>query len=126
MNNTEWLKANKLEVSEFGGRVADFVAELFGGIYHVNLAAIKKADWLNDNHISLTVPDDQFSTHDSDRLTRLVILAHKHNVRAGVKASTHGYLKVEFVRVDRGGFFRENHPSLDELSERIKKGTGNE
>ena len=121
MTNTEWLKANGMKVSGFGGRVADLVTELYGGIHHMDTKTIKNADWSNDNLISLTVQDSQFSTYDSDRLTRLVILAHKHNIRAGVKASTHGYLKIEFVRVDRGGFFRNSHPSLDELVEMIGK-----
>lgn len=117
----KWLKGNGIEVSAFGERVGDLAWELFGGLYHLSEKSIKRADWANKSNICLVVADGQFSTYDSDNLTRLVILSHKYNVRSGIKAATHGYIRLEFVNVDKTGFLRDRHPNIDEFLANVAK-----
>ena len=118
MNGSEWMKSSGKKLSPFGERVADMLNEVFLGIYHVS-NEVWKADFTGAKYIAVTFYEcSQFATYDSDYLTRLVLLAHERNIRVCVRASTHKYLKFEFMQVDRGGFFADRHPTL---AESIKK-----
>lgn len=117
--SAEWLSGMGKEVSKFGERAAELVWELYGGIYHVQQPALK-ADWSHDHVISITVRSDNFGTYDSDLLTRLVILSHKHNVKTGLEARANGYIRINLINVDRWGYMRGEHPTLGELQKRIQ------
>lgn len=132
MEGSNWMKLQKKELSPFGERVADLLWMLYLGIYHIQ-GEVMRADFSQPRRVVVTVNDGNgsFSTYDSDLLTRLVFLAHEMNIRAGVRAATHGYLQLEFMQVDRNGFFADRHPTLmeslqsngyDDNAEPLRKG----
>jgi len=122
MSGSDWLKSQKT-LSPFGERVADLLGELYQGIYHIDREVLK-ADFSHSKHITVTVSDGRgsFATFDSDLLTRLVLLAHEMGIRASVRAAAHGYLRLEFMHVDRTGFFTDRHPTLEESLQRVGAG----
>lgn len=120
MSGSEWMRSSKKEMSPFGERVADMLGEVFAGIYHVS-NEVWKADFTGKKYIAVTFYENGgFATYDSDHLTRLVLLAHERNIRVCVRAATHAYLKIEFMEVDRSGFFADRHPSLAEALLRVR------
>jgi hypothetical protein len=119
MDGSGWMKSSGKKLSPFGERVADMLHEVFEGIYHVS-TEVWKADFTGDKYIAVTFYENgNFATYDSDYLTRLVLLAHERNIRVCIRASTHRYLKVEFMKVDRGGFFADRHPTLIESMKKL-------
>lgn len=59
------------------------------------------------------------ATYDSDRLTSLVLAAHKHHVRVEIEACNMQNMRMIFWPRDaEGGDFYARHPSLAELSDR--------
>lgn len=61
------------------------------------------------------------ATFDFDRLTRLVILAHKHAVRIEIRGSTPRMVRIvaHRRRHDSTGCMYERHPALGDLKQRI-------
>jgi len=119
MKGSEWVRSSKKELSPFGEDVADLLGQVFDGIYHIS-DAVWKTDFTGEKFITMSIYENgNFATYDSDYLTRLVLLAHEKNIRVCIRASTHNYLKIEFMVVDRSGFFRDNHPTLLESMKRI-------
>jgi len=118
-SGSDWLRTKK-ELSPFGECVADLLGKLYLGIYHIDREVLK-ADFSHSKHITVTVSDGRgsFATFDSDLLTRLVVLAHEMNIRASVRAAAPGYLRLEFMHVDRTGFFADRHPTLAESLQRV-------
>jgi hypothetical protein len=54
------------------------------------------------------------ATFDNDRLTRLVLAAHKEMVRAEITPCNFQYLKIKLHRRrNRIGAFHERHPSIE-------------
>lgn len=119
---SSWLSfGGKKKLSEFGVVVADILGEIFNGIYHIS-RSLKDADFTNDYYIKICIRDSlDFGTYDSDLLTQLVILAHTRNVKVSIKAAAHHYLWLEFIKVTKQGFFRDNHPTIDDLLVKISK-----
>jgi hypothetical protein len=114
MTGSEWVRINRIEMSPFGERVADMLDDVFSGIYHIS-NEVRKTDFTGERFIAMTIFESGcFATYDSDYLTRLVLLAHERNIRVCIRAATHAYLKIEFMLVDRNGFFADRHPSLQE------------
>ena len=62
------------------------------------------------------------STHDFDRLTRLVLLAHRDAVRIEIASSGPGMVRIIAHRRTPGRYplpQSVRHPTLDELAERV-------
>lgn len=118
------LTAVGLAYSEFGGRVADLLDELYSGLYHLDGDFIHRADWTASHWIVLTVTDNSYwATTDGDYLTRLVFLAHDYAIRVEIEASTHGYFRLNFSPREQGkaaGVMR-GHPTLEEAVERWRQ-----
>jgi hypothetical protein len=115
MSGSNWLKAKfQGSISPFGEQVADLLSELYLGLYHMPYRAIAKANWANNSWISITVSDSwgAFATVDGDMLTRLVVLAHKYDIRVQIEAATHGYLELTFGNLASGGYLVSQHPKL--------------
>lgn len=106
-----WLTRQGIKLSPLGQKVADLLDDLYKGIYHIESQALK-VDWQHTQLISIVLMDGNFSTYDSDGLTRLVFLCHEHNIRVSVRGAAHHYLRLHFMEVDKNGFFREGHPTL--------------
>lgn len=114
-----WLHSRGKPTSLLGEKASTVIGELYRGIYHIERPVLN-ADWSNRHEVSICVPDNQFSTYDDSLLTDIVLLAHKHNVRVTVRAAAHGYLRLIFVNVTKNGFFRDGHPTTDELIEKLQ------
>lgn len=110
----EWVQSSGKSLSPFGMIVADLLGDAFLGIYHIS-NEVFKTDFTGERYIEMTIFENgNIATFDSDYLTRLVLLSHIRNVRLCIRASTHNYLKLCFMTVDRRGFFADRHPTLTE------------
>lgn len=71
--------------------------------------------------ISFTYGRD-LATYDRDRLTSLVLAAHKHSVRIEIEPCNPRYLRLIFwPRVPDGDSFASKHPTLEDLARRAEK-----
>jgi hypothetical protein len=114
----DWLRGYKKTLSPLGEKVGNLLGELFAGIYHIDKEVLK-ADFSDKQQVRVCVRDNDFATYDSSTLTKLVFLCHERNVRVSIKAAAHGYLWLDFVEVDRHGFFADRHPTLAESMKRF-------
>lgn len=93
---------------------ADVLAEVFGGYHH--LPRIHE----NGTGIAVNVHAD-LTTHDGNKLTELVLAAHKYAVRIGVESSGPGLVKITAYKRQHGDKrslkFWEYHPDLKDLSD---------
>lgn len=117
-----WIRASlKIEISEFGEKVADLLGELFHGIYHISKEIKhkrhKRVEWDREDWIEV-VFYKSFSTYDFDELTRFVILCHKYGIRGEIEAAANKYLRLCFYN---SGAFVKEHPGLDVLLEKVEK-----
>lgn len=108
-----WLAKQGVKLSPLGQKVADLLADLYRGIYHIQSQALK-VDWQHTQLIEIVLRDDNFSTYDSDGLTRLVFLCHERDLRVSIRGAANRYLRLQFVEVTKNGFFHEGHPTLEE------------
>jgi hypothetical protein len=107
-------QAHRLNMSEFGRRIADIVGQWQRGIYHLE-GPVMRADWSQKFRIELTV-HGSFSTYDGSELTELVMFAHRENIRIEIRALARGYFRVAFGFVDFG-----KHPTLAEAEKRVER-----
>jgi hypothetical protein len=123
----DWVKTEMsyknpgLVMSVLGTNVADFLGELFQGIYHLDPVALKKVDWENNSFIEVSIGWTNWSTVDYDNLSTLVFLAHHMALRVGIEASTHKYMKLIFHQRSRSGKFYQKCPTLDEAVKTFKE-----
>ena len=71
-------------MSKLGVSVANLLGEWVKGIYHLNPTGLWNVDWLNEQHISITV-NNSLATFDFDLMTKLVFLAHDFSIRCELK-----------------------------------------
>lgn len=123
----DWVEANmkyfnpEMKMSDLGRNVANFLGELFYGIYHLDNSAIKKVEWDNTHHIVISIGWRVWSTVDFDTLTRLVFLAHHRALRVDLHPSTHNYMRLMFHQRNRSGDLYHRHPTLDEAVTKFKQ-----
>lgn len=108
-------------ISQFGIRVADLLAELFLGIYHLDHKALKKADWSNQNYIAFNLGVRQLASADFNELTRLTFLAHHLSVRVAIDGLSFRHLKITFHPRIRNGHYTDSHPTLEEAVTRFEQ-----
>lgn len=118
----DWIKdCFKVEMSPLGRKVADFLGQLFKGIYHLNNTSLSKVDWKSERHIEFTL-DRPMSTFDNDLLTELVVLSHDQMLRVELSGVAPGYIKMVFhKRKARDGRMYERMPDLDSHVEEIRR-----
>jgi len=97
-------------------KVSEFVSDVFGGVHRV-----RKLE--NRGHYYLCVPHGSLATYDDDKLTRIVIAAHKYGVRAEVQSNgMHGLKILLHNRMSREkGRMFERHPKLSDVIECVSK-----
>ena len=117
-----WVKSG-VEPSEVGYRVANLLDLLVNGLHHLDQQAAKKARWDDRLFVQLNWRYDEFATHDSNLLTKLVFLAHDLCIRVSIQSATIGMLRLMFhPREHReGGNFATRHPSLESAVERWRE-----
>lgn len=119
--NIKYGRHPDMQMSDLGRAVADFLGELYHGIYHLSNKAIDRVDWSDKRCIIISIGWNSWSTVDFDVLTRLVFLAHHTSLRVDLTPSTHQYMRVMFHHRGRSGDAYTRHPTLDEAVERFKK-----
>ncbi len=91
-------------------KVSEFVSDVFGGVHRV-----RKLE--NRGHYYMCVPHGSLATYDDDKLTRIVIAAHKYGVRAEVQSNGMHGLKIllhNCTSRENGRMF-ERHPKLSDV-----------
>lgn len=113
-------------ISDFGKEVADILGCVYEGIYHILKPVLhERVDWEDKRMIEIVLPGT-LATYDSDSLTRLVIMCHKHAIRLEIGAAANGYLRLRFHRRSRDGKrMYEYHPSMEEAIDKLKKSLAN-
>jgi hypothetical protein len=128
MNNNspavDWLKRQyKIEISELGANVAEFLDKMWG-IHNCNRTSLSKVDWSNDTWIEVVI-GKIMSTVDNNDLTRLVVIAHQMMLRIELKGVGPGYIKLQFHqrtrRENNDGTFWRWCPHIEDHVEMIAK-----
>lgn len=107
----------RLNISPLGIRVADLLGELFNGLYHIDPDILNEINWGNDTWIDVCLPSGtDLTTWDSNKLTKLVLLAHYMAIRVQIEpVSLVGRLRIIFhQRLSRTGPLTIRHPSIEE------------
>lgn len=112
-----WIKRQSYgeNMSPLGEVVADFLGDVFAGIYHLDPKALSRVDWSNNHHIEFSLGWRCLSTTDYDELTRIVVLGHDRMIRIQIDASTHKYLRLMFhQRSSRTGDYSTRYPTMED------------
>lgn len=119
---SNWIKRNVTkEMSPLGEAVADFLGDLFMGIYHLDYKALKRVDWANTRYIEFILGWRTLSTVDFDELTTIVVLAHDRALRVEVNPHAFRYLRLLFHQRERGDNSMEQCPTLEDHIIRIRQ-----
>lgn len=108
------------EISFNGIRCAVLVSEWLKGIYHLPKTHVYAwHSWAVDINVDWTL-----ATTDTDDLTRLVILAHKHAIRVEIEPHSTRSLRLSMSprteAVDKSSCWATTHPSVATLAGRIQ------
>lgn len=96
------------DLEPFERRAESVMYAVFGGEHHWPKVISTPRYWVMNVRGS-------FATYDDDRLTRLVISAHRHCVRAEVAPSGPGMIKIYIHRrKGRTGRMHERHPTIEQ------------
>lgn len=117
------------KVSIHGARCALLLEEWFKGLHHLPKSA-SSIDW-SRRFVELDL-FSSMATFDFDEMTTLVILAHKHCIRAelqpdqcplivGSQTSKTGFVLLLHPRTVGSSLRFSRHPSLSDLWEKLKK-----
>lgn len=94
--------------------VLESVHRLHNWRHYATKAGVVRDPW----NVWITFRGD-LATFDGDELTRLVLAAHQHRVRASINAYGFHYMRLQLSpRAERGSLF-EWHPGLGHLAERV-------
>ena len=107
----------EFKISSLGRSVADFLGELFLGIYHLDMGALHRVEWSNPFVITVSIGWKCWSTYDFDLLTRLVFLSHRMALRVELEPRKNHYVRLMFHRRKRSGGFSERMPTLAQAVE---------
>jgi hypothetical protein len=127
-SGADWLEVqrkywkNQSEpISQLGREVADILGQVEAGIYHMDDGALSRVNWSCEHAISIVIRDGPgLATHDGCVLADLVLLCFMMNIRLNIEAAAHGYLRLTFIRIGKWGYYRDNHPNLDEAIRRAQ------
>lgn len=121
-SGSEWIRRTfKTDLSELGRNVADLLDEVFSGIYHLDIAKLKKVDWGDNYFIAVQLHWQTLSTYDNDHLTRLVVLAHDRCLRVDISATTVRTLELMFHQRKPVGGFADRMPTMEKHLADIRK-----
>lgn len=115
---------SKFGVSICGARCALLLSEWLGGLHHLPPGQEHSCvDW-SGRFVEIRDRSFNLSTYDFDGLTRLVLLAHEHAIRAEIRPNMRSVKIMLFPRnfardeSDMGRVY-ESHLTLEELMEKI-------
>jgi hypothetical protein len=112
---SDWIESSfKVELSPLGAKVANFLGDVFLGIYHLNTTSLRKVKWNNPDYIEVTI-DQYLSTFDGNNLTKIVVLAHHQLLRVSIQGLGPRYLRLAFhQRTSRDGHLYKRCPHLSD------------
>lgn len=111
----KWVTSSlDVKLSPFGRRVADLLDDLYAGIYHLPLSALRKVEWCHPEYMTIAVRGG-FATYDDSQLTRLVFLCHDYGVRGQLVGCGPHYIRLMLSRrrLRKGGSTWDRHPMLE-------------
>lgn len=115
-----WYK-NPVKMSPLGEKVADILGELYYGIYHLEDNPLKKVEWENNHHITISI-NKHLSSYDNSELTRLVFLCHHMHIRVEIMPCNFSHITLMFHnRVDDIEDMYKYHPNIDDAVEKFKQ-----
>lgn len=76
------VRGEKVMVPRLGCRAADFLGELFNGLYKLPDENFRSHIWSQPTAIRVYIGDKPVGTYDGDFLTRMVFLAYAFGLRA--------------------------------------------
>lgn len=124
---SDWIKSRfNVELSPFGVMVANLLADVFDGIYHLDAKQLGKVKWEHPELIIFRY-HGPLSTYDDDRLTKLLITCHDRLVRLEITAGQR-YLVLQFSprasrpKYDGTDRFWDVHPSIEQAIQRFRNG----
>jgi len=121
---SDWIaRSLKMEMSPLGVKAADFLGELYRGIYHLNRTSLQKANWDCPHHVRMVLYGDM-STYDFNDLTTMVVLSHDMMLRVNLRGIAPGYMEMlihERTTRDMDAFQSERLPELDDHIATIRK-----
>ena len=100
------------EQSTFEERAEEVLACTFRGIHNAPKVHKENHRWTLNKYGGM-------ATFDNDTLTRLVVSCHKFCIRAEIKSSGPGMVKVVLWPRRRTGAFHERHPNIQEAIESV-------
>lgn len=93
----DWIKQSlRIEcMSPLGIEAADFLGDLYLGIYHMDTNSLKKVEWNDDYCIRVQLPACRsLATFDGDMLTRIVVLSHDRMLRVDLLSVNFNYMAM--------------------------------
>ena len=92
----DWLQRQNraLAISEFGGRVADTLGQVYCGLYHLSNTALfhKRTRWDDDTYIKV-VTRGRLTQAD---LIALVEQCRQHSIHVEIDGASNGYMQLLF------------------------------
>lgn len=107
---SDWLKRQGVPVSALGEKAANLIGDLYQGIYHLPESLLFGVDWLDDTQIEVPL-SGELATNDFNLMTRLVFLAHYHNVRVSIEPMSPTHMKM---RINNLSSLAKKFKSVDE------------
>lgn len=129
-SGSDWLKKSlKIEdMSELGEKAADFLGDVFLGLYHLPNRSLRRVKWDGDNEgIEITLYGP-LCTYDDNVLTRMIVLAHDRLLRLEISGCGPNYIKLLIHQrtLRTGGRQFERMPTLEDHVAMIRKHYGGE
>lgn len=115
-------KLMREDISPLGVTVAEVLGYVFKGIYHLNVKALLRAEWWNQQTIYVAI-HQELATWDSNVLTTLVVVCHDLGLRLAVHPHGPRLLRLQFTqRTSRDGGIAKRMPTLERHIEGIRSG----
>jgi len=113
----DWLKSSlHIEhMSPLGIEAADFLGDLYLGIYHMDTRYLRKVHWDDSYFIRVQLPPCRsLATFDGDMLTRIVVLSHDRMLRVDLETVNFHYMAMQIhKRHSRVGDTYHRMPTME-------------
>jgi hypothetical protein len=120
-----WIKTSlHKEMSPLGEKAADFLGDVFRGIYHLSGSShcsLSKVDWTEKHNIEVILYSGGWSTWDFSELSRMVVLAHDRCLRLEIAPYSFHYIKLFISQRERTGDISARHPTMEDHIAIIRK-----
>ena len=120
----DWVK-NSLKIdnmSPLGVEAADFLGDLYLGIYHMDTRSLRKVRWDDPYYMLVQLPAcSSLATFDGNMLTRIVVLSHDRMLRVDITSVNFNYMsRLIHKREVRVGNTSERMPTMEKHIEAIR------